>query len=484
MRTNQYFAENGGAPLVRSEVVLKRIEFLFYLFLLLILVRLSFGAADSDDARLYREAGAASGDFLKQMAYLTAFCSFSLIWISTIGFRFPRSLSVPQVLLVGWILCSALWAYDQDISIRRSVLLVFVVFTMAFATDLLGARRAFRVLYAVLATCMTASLIGVFVIPSIAVHPPTEIDQSIVGGWRGFFTHKNTAGGVDALAVIMFLHHTINRGKFRDWFFLAVTVIFLLGCKAKTPLGLVIVVIPIGLIYRMAWRTAAGKALYALAAVLGIFFAGIVATGYSETISNLFSDPQSFTGRVAIWNTAIAYWKDHWLLGSGYSSLWATNLPPPILPYAQFPFLEFTVHSHNGYLEMLGTTGVPGFTLAIVAAVLIPAYQFIFKVSAKNVNFFSMLFTMWLFCLLENTMETQLYTRDREMWSVMFSVILSLQLQVGVEAVSAGIKQRRFARNRFSTAAGQPANVVLTPEQAQKSSQPDAELFQGPRYLL
>lgn len=460
MSATQYFSGNKGSTLIKSEVVLKRIEVMFFLFLLLILVRLSFGEGDSVDSRLAREAGADSGDFLKQMTYLLAFCSFTMIWLMTRGLRFPQSLSRPQIFLVGWVLCSSFWAFDHAVSVRRSLLLAFVVFTMAFATDLLGVKRTFKVLYAVLAFCMTMSLVAVFLVPSIAVHPPTEIDQSIVGGWRGFFTHKNTAGGVCALAVIMFLHHAIDRGKLRDWFFLGVCVTFLLGCGSKTPLGLVAVVIPVGLIYRISWKSAAGKMLYMLGFILAAMLTIIVATGYSTKISDVFSDPESFTGRVAIWRAALRFWQDHWLFGSGYSSLWATSITPPIMPYADFPFLEFIVHSHNGYIEMLATTGVPGFTLAVVSAVFIPAYQLITKVSPKNANFFSMLFSMWFFCLLENCMETQLYTRDREMWIVMFTVILSLQLQTSTSLIPSAMRTRRLVRNRHAPLIPQASETV------------------------
>jgi O-antigen ligase len=92
-------------------------------------------------------------------------------------------------------------------------------------------------------------------------------------------------------------------------------------------------------------------------------------------------------------------------------------------------FLEATVHSHNGYLEMLATTGIPGLTLALIAALVVPLFQFLSAPRPNNIRLFSLLFSLWLYGLLENLMETQLYTRDREVWIVFVTTILVVNIK-------------------------------------------------------
>ncbi|PZM15568.1 O-antigen ligase family protein [Rhizobium tubonense] len=423
------FESLSATAIGQSERLVRLIEVLFFIFLLVVLVRVSMGESDSVDARFARLDATEAGDRVKQAAYTLAFITFLGLWIRLRGLRLPSCISLMQVLLIGWIILSTTWAYDPNVSFRRAVLLVFVFASIAISVDFLGPTRSLDVMYKALAACMTASLISVFLFPSFAIHPPTEVDQSIVGGWKGVFIHKNTAGAVCAMATIIFLHYGMARRRWYDWFFLAICVVFLVGCKAKTPLGLLLLVVPAGFLYRAAWHSALGRLLVLLFISSSAALVAVGVSGYSDKLAELFSNPQSFTGRVAIWDTALAFSADHPWLGSGYSSLWAVSSAPPILPYMTDAFLEAIVHSHNGYLEMLATTGIPGLTLALVAALVVPLFQFLFAPRANDIKFFSLLFSLWFFGLLENLMETQLYTRDREVWIVFVTTILIVQIK-------------------------------------------------------
>lgn len=401
----------------------------FVFFLCVVLVHITFRPADSIEGRLFRTESAESGDTFKQLTYFIIFilCLFS--WISRYGFSLPRCASIPQILLVVWIVLSASWALEPYTSFRRGVLLVFVFFTMASCIDALGPQKSIQALYYALAGIMVASVVSVFVFPSFAVHPGNEADVKLIGAWRGVMIHKNTAAGVCAMAALVFFHHAIARSRWYDWFFLGVCVIFLVGSKGKTASGLLLVVAPLSLIYLWGWGGGLGRAAIVIYLFLFSLMAIVFGVAYWTDIVAVFADPQSFTGRVAIWDAAFGFWKDHPILGAGYSSLWSTSLEPsPILKYSSNPAVVFMAHSHSGYLEILATTGIPGFILAIISAVIIPAKQFFGRVNPKNMRAYSMLFSLWLFGILENFMETQLFTRDREIWSVLFVAILVLHL--------------------------------------------------------
>jgi exopolysaccharide production protein ExoQ len=430
-----------GAVRNAGSIFLDRVEFVFLAFFLIVMLRFSTGEADSESARALSLKATESGDTFKQIAYTFIFLCFTVLWVNKKGFAFPRSVSFAQVLLLIWILCSSFWAYEPAISFRRAVLLVFVFSSLAIAVDFLGPYRSINVLYKALATCVVLSLLLVFLFPAIGTHPATEVDQSIAGGWRGVFVHKNTAGAVIAMGSILFFHFSITRGRWTDWFFFSLTLAFVIASKAKTPAGLLLISLPLSLIYRLAWADLRAKALCIALTIIGLLVIFSAATGYSTTLYEVFTDPSSFTGRVAIWDTALRFWSDHVWLGSGYSSLWGVSEVPPIASYAKEPFLVFMTHSHSGYIEILATTGIPGFSLAVFSAVVIPFYQLMRMSGRVHIKLLALLFGLWIFGVMENFMETQLYTRDREIWIVFVAAILIIQ-QLAKESYSKGSRKR------------------------------------------
>ncbi len=390
-----------------------RFDILLLLFFFLVFIRISLGEADSEEGRVAAAEATANGDIVKQLLYTSLFISLALLWVRIKGFRCPDCASAMQIILLTWILLSTTWAEAQGVSFRRAVLLIFVFGCLTMSIDLIGPEKSMQKLYVALATCVTLSLICVVLFPSFAVHPSTELDATLAGGWRGLFIHKNTAGAVAAMSSIIFFHYGINRRKWYDWFFFVACIIFLLGCKAKTPLGLLVLVLPLSVVFLVSWNSIVGRVMFLVLMVLTVATIAAAAMGFSERLAAIFADPTSFTGRVAIWKTAFGYADDHFWLGSGYNSLWGVA-PGPVLPYITDAFLEFTTHSHSGYVEMLSTTGIIGISIAVFAAAIMPSSQISIYTNEGNEKFFTMIFALVIFGLLEKFMESQLYTRDRE----------------------------------------------------------------------
>ncbi|MBZ5763444.1 O-antigen ligase family protein [Rhizobium sp. VS19-DR104.2] len=426
----------------------KVIEIGFFLFLLLVMVRIGTGEADSAESRIASLQATESGDVVKQLLYTLVF-GFSLsYWLAKRGLNAPLSISVVQFALMGWILASSSWAFVPGVSFRRAVLLIFVFTTIGISVDIIGPVRSIRALYNALVVCLMLSLAAVFFVPSVGLHPMTELDSSIAGGWRGIFVHKNTAGGVIAMAAILFLHFGVNERKFKHWLFFALSMFFIVFSKSKTPLALLLLVVPLGFYYRIAWKNSLSMAVLGTLMASSVAVLLVAAAAYSRELVGVFSDPEAFTGRVAIWKAALSFAADHFWLGSGYSSLWNVSSPPPIYPYISTPFLQFITHSHNGYIEIFATTGIVGLLLAVVGAVVVPLYQLLKNVNPQNTSYYSLLFSLWLYGVLENMTETQLYTRDREIWVIYFIAILILQ-NLSRKPLEPRAEQRGMSRQRI-----------------------------------
>jgi exopolysaccharide production protein ExoQ len=173
---------------------------------------------------------------------------------------------------------------------------------------------------------------------------------------------------------------------------------------------------------------------------------------YQAIIAETLANPEAFTGRAGLWRAVLDYSAHHRWLGSGYSSLWGTTVPPPIIPYTSSVFQQFMLHSHSGYLEMLGTTGVPGLVMAVTAAIIIPVYQILRDTRPESNGLNATVLAIVAFCAFENFFETQLYTRDREIWVCFFIAILSLHL-------NSRRSPTRYQRSKV--ASGRPQQEVI-----------------------
>lgn len=421
------------------EKIRKLFGYLFFALLAIVMIRITTGDADSLEARLARTEEVASGDAVKQVIYFLMFFVFLGMWLRAEGLRFPKCLSVLQYILIAWIVSSVSWAVDPAVSIRRSVLLVMVVTMVSVSVDEIGPKRSRDILTWLIALCIGISLACVPFF-KFAIHQATEADQSLVGAWRGIFVHKNTAGAVTAAAIIIFLHRAIEYRRWYYYVMVVLSLIFLWGTKSKTPAGLMPIALAIGFTYQYAVVGHRRRWVFAYAMLsLGVVLLLGYLT-YAGKIAHVLGDPTSFTGRAGLWQAVLGYSRDHLWLGAGYSSLWGVTGTPPILPYTTAPAQEFMIHSHSGYLELLGTIGLPGLLMALASAIFYPLFQLFSLRGKENRYAAGVTLSVFIFCMLENFLESQLYTRDREIWVILFIYILALQLTYIEQP------QKRYAR--------------------------------------
>ncbi len=98
----------------------------------------------------------------------------------------------------------------------------------------------------------------------------------------------------------------------------------------------------------------------------------------------------------------------------------------PVFRLTSISWLIRTSHSHSGYLELMATTGVPGLFFGLLALVVAPFVKFM-HLDSSNRNIKAALYSIWIFALLFNFMETQIFTRDRQIWLMLIIVIASLR---------------------------------------------------------
>jgi O-antigen ligase len=146
-----------------------------------------------------------------------------------------------------------------------------------------------------------------------------------------------------------------------------------------------------------------------------VAFVGVFAVALWDQVTAFLTNPENLTGRVGIWMSLAPFIEQHPLLGSGYGSFWAIGFVSPIFELARADYVAVMGHSHNGYIEVLLTTGLVGFSLAMISLLIVPFYRFVTTIH-EDARLAAMLFSIWLFGILQNLTEAQFFAADKQSW--------------------------------------------------------------------
>ena len=418
----QFMAGNSLANRRQSDWTAFWSQAAFTGLLFLVFVSLQpFAPRDDVEAQL---STAGEGDLSRQISYILGFAVVLGFAFILRGQKVFKSFPVPLVLVLFWCLLSIGWAIEPGIAARRLGLTTILVASVMCGVDMLGTKKSLESLRFVLIVVMVVDLVSVFVVPQ-AVHFATELEAELAGNWRGLHYHKNIAGPIAALAALLFYHYGLATRRYLDWFMFLVSIIFMYGTQSKTALGFFVACLAISTTYRLTGRTTIGRQVFniLIASVLGgAIFAWVF--DY-HAFDELMSDPTAFTGRVAIWQTVFNYLHEHWILGSGFGSFWQIGESSPVFSMAAEKWVRIAAHSHNGYLEILATTGAIGLGIAVIALVIIPLVN-ILDPQHRDIELQSLLLALFSFIILANLFETIFLNRDRPEWRIYLIVLAIL----------------------------------------------------------
>jgi exopolysaccharide production protein ExoQ len=388
------------------------------------------------------------GDLARQICYIACF-----VVIVGLAFAYRRQMvlkavPIPLAFVLVWCLTSVGWSVNSGISLRRLILGVIIVTCVMCGVDTLGTQRTLRVLRFVLATIIIADCVSLLLVPQ-AVHLPDELEAELAGNWRGMHGHKNIAGPIAALSGMLFLHFALVTRRWRDWLLFVAASAFLAGTFSKTAIGFYVMSIVIAMIYRKMCRTETGRQLFRYVFAALLVFAAVGWMFAYETITDLLSDPTGFTGRVAIWQTVFDYLRDHWLLGAGFGTFWQVGDESPAQVVNPANWIPLVPHSHNGYLEILATTGVVGMFLCSIAFIANPVKQLLDS-RIRDVELQSLMLALFIFIVFSNLLETVFLNRGRPEW-VIFLIVLALlhQSHAGGASVTPSLVWKRPWRKDF-----------------------------------
>jgi exopolysaccharide production protein ExoQ len=399
----------------------------FVLVLLLIIVGLTPFDTRTAAAIAARDAASASGDMLRQVVFLGTFGMIVYGALRKHGVLAIRAVPVLIAMLLLWCLVSALWTDEPAVVARRAVLCAIFVSSMLLAVDTIGAERTIALWRTTIGAIILLDIASCLVIHN-AVHQPDDLEAGLAGAWRGLHSHKNMAGSVAASAVVMFFYFALESRKRSDILLCLAAFFFLIMTRSKSSLGLLPVALTAGWLYRVSSQSRLDRLIAAVAAVLFVLGFGLLVTLEWQTIARFLEDPQHFTGRAEIWSAEVAFIKDHPLFGSGFGTFGNTGVRSPIYFYVGRGWVSEIGEGHSGYLEMLVTLGGIGFLIGMSALVIQPFAQFWRAERAASSRLNAMLFTLFVFDVLHNFMESDFVQVTSAQWGQMLVVIALLRV--------------------------------------------------------
>jgi O-antigen ligase len=256
----------------------------------------------------------------------------------------------------------------------------------------------------------------------------------LAGAWRGVFAHKNEAGAIMALFVFFGVFVTRFSNVIAGTLMVIGAAAFLICTSAKTSLIILPLVFLISYFARRARRTR-----WLVCLCLGpliAFNALVLLACYNADVDRMLSfalSDSSFTGRTDVWQFAIDNIVEKPMVGHGFMAFWRTEDVFDSPNEAEAAWANTASHSHNGYLDIALTTGLPGLVLAVAFVVVVPIINY----QRSRTRFWragdwptravsTLLLRVWLFGIYFNSFESALFDRGNKIWFFLLTAIFGL----------------------------------------------------------
>lgn len=367
--------------------------------------------------------------------------SLLLFFISGIYLLANREIAVKMlspwlIAVLAWQCLTVLASEYSDIAFRRYVFSMTVtVTTMAWVLLPLNTQHFQRMIKYLSLFVLLLSYFGVIFMPGVSIHNSAEVLELVnAGSWRGHFSHKNIAGPAMIVLIIYNLYLLRKEDIWLPLFNIILATIFLFYSNNKTSIGLIIVALLIAQAVRYS-RFLTLKLLVFLVPVvlMAVLTVGTVLNSdIKDFVSSLITDP-SFTGRTEVWVFVLEQMRAHPWIGNGFDSFWGmSNLVNG--GYEIETWAATAGHAHNGYLNLIMTTGMIGTGLFMVWMLFCPLLDYHRSQKTGNDPALALMYLrIWVFMMLYANLESPFFTPRGQVWFSLLAAVLALRLHARVK---------------------------------------------------
>jgi O-antigen ligase len=340
--------------------------------------------------------------------------------------------------LVGWMAVNVVFSESREVSLQRFVLAASVTSLAVLLPLLPPTQKSFNLcLGGAALVLLVLCYLGVFLAPQYSIHTALDITEpQLAGDWRGSFGHKNVAAAVMTILVYVGIYLG-GAGSFVMGPAIAVLAgIFLIFTSGKTSSVLCLAIYAlVSLVHVTPSLWLKRIICFVPLVVMNLLTVGSVASPALGSITRLFPVDPTFTGRSDIWEFALAAVAEKPVTGFGYAAFWDDVTARQTAKGAEWAVTA--AHSHNSYLDLAITIGLPGLLLVILIFVLAPLRNFQATQAHSRSGALGKLFlTIWLFGLYYGTTETFLLERQNPIWFMFALAVAGLHFLARFQCVA------------------------------------------------
>lgn len=340
--------------------------------------------------------------------------------------------------LVGWMLINLVLSESREISIQRFVLAASVTSLAVILPLLPPTQRSFNLcLGGAALVLLVLCYLGVVFAPQYSIHSALDITEpQLAGDWRGSFGHKNVASPVMTILVYVGIYLSAVGSFVMGPAIALLAGIFLIFTGGKTSSVLCLAIYALAsLVYvtRSLWLKRI--ICFAPLIVMNLLTVGSVMSPALGSVTRMLPVDPTFTGRSDIWEFALAAVAEKPIIGHGYSAFWDDVTERQTAKGSEWAVTA--AHSHNSYLDLAITIGLPGLLLVVLIFVLAPLRNFQETQAHNRSNALGKLFlTIWLFGLYFGTTETFLLERQNPVWFMFALAVAGLHFLARFQCVA------------------------------------------------
>lgn len=339
---------------------------------------------------------------------------------------------------VGWMLLNLVLSESREISIQRFVLAASVTSLAVLLPLLPPTQRSFNLcLGGAALALLVLCYLGVVLAPQYAIHTALDIaEPQLAGDWRGSFGHKNVASPVMTILVYVGIYLSAVGSFVRGPTIAVLAGIFLIFTGGKTSSVLCLAIYALAsLVYVARGLWLKRIICFAPLIVMNLLTVGSVMSPVLGSITRALPVDPTFTGRSDVWEFALAAVAEKPITGHGYAAFWDGVTERQTAQGSEWAVTA--AHSHNSYLDLAVTIGLPGLLLVVLIFVFEPLRNFQETQAHNRSNALGKLFlTIWLFGLYFGTTETFLLERQNPVWFMFAMAVAGLHFLARFQCVA------------------------------------------------
>lgn len=376
---------------------------------------------------------ALAGNLANQIAFLMM-GAVSLAALALVDPRVLRAYLTPVYgLMLGWLTITMLLSANFDVSLRAYLFTLVVIVIAGAVMVLPQTERDFAELIgAVTLIVVLVCYLGLVLFPDAAKHSGDDIlEPEHAGSWRGLFDHKNIAGAMMGIFVMIGLYVAQARSAPVGYGLAALAGVFLFFTNSKTSMALAPIVFVLTVLaarVRSGWLR--GLIIILPLIVIMAFTFGTVLSPTLKAILESVSPGQTYTGRTEIWDFAFDRLGDRLLTGYGIEGFWGSDrVRFAEISEGEKGIAQGMVHAHNGYVDAAVAMGIPGFVLVIATFVLLPFRDWVKVQHSVSNDRMALLFArIWLLTLYNACLESFFFRRSDPVWFALLIAVFGLRL--------------------------------------------------------